>query len=319
MVAGTINNNTPDVPIKNQMIPDEGPKAIPLGPIDFSVNSTYEYDLSILTNQKKIAFIQGFYVDNSENENELVITSSVSQQVLKVPALFQGYFPFFASNPPRFTISTTVAAITVKLWAYNVPISPMCWQTEWPTLEIIDTTLAPAMNGDMVRVEVVDGSITVTPSGTQTVTGTVTANQFIEISNLNTLPKFYSRSVATGVYNTSATAAVQISNGNPRFFLSSVNIYMTPDTYIAAGGNFRATLLENSTEIVSGYFTSGTTATGLTGGPIPLVEMPNLNLLSLVDNSTLNIVVYGATNTTPQTLAAGIVYAVCGRGQTSRT
>lgn len=114
-------------PTKNIIIPKEGPKTI-RADLDFSTESSISIEGLLATTTGTISYIQGMYVDNTDNDNILNIVCQVTQQEINVPANSQGYFNVLITNPPRFIASTTPAAnLEVAIFFYNVPMPSTIW------------------------------------------------------------------------------------------------------------------------------------------------------------------------------------------------
>lgn len=96
----------PITALKRALIPDGGSKCIPIT-LDFAANASYMLDLQ---NNQSLGYFdqcQTVWVDNQGNAQILQITIPESQQVLKIPAGVQGYFPVLCPNPIRMQFDST--------------------------------------------------------------------------------------------------------------------------------------------------------------------------------------------------------------------
>lgn len=127
MAVSSFNNlNTPEYPIKNAMIPAEGPKAIPTKLTFGGAITTYAVDFGQNVALRQISFIQGAYVDNSANSSSVTIVCNMTNQIVTIPALSQQYVPLLAGDPPQFTVTSNGTAAVPIYWL-NVPLPADHW------------------------------------------------------------------------------------------------------------------------------------------------------------------------------------------------
>lgn len=155
-VAQTPNNNT-DIPVKNQLVPKEGPKVIPYA-FNLATAQSYEVNLQNLIQLGKISFIQTVWVDNRENDNAIVFINSPANYTLSVPAKSQGFFPMVASNPMVLIVESPMASIIVPVNFMNVPIAPMLWSgaanaSDMPTMPVSDAILESTVSGGKILIK----------------------------------------------------------------------------------------------------------------------------------------------------------------------
>ena len=113
--------------IFNGYAPREKPKSLYL-PLDFSVNTEIQVNLFDDNSRGKLAFVQGAFVDNYDNNAPLYIYVGVSQQRLVVPATKQGTFPLFAPGQSTFRFVTQAAnPLLVGIHMLNVPVPLAVW------------------------------------------------------------------------------------------------------------------------------------------------------------------------------------------------
>lgn len=113
--------------------PCEGPRVIPIA-CDFSASQTYDANLTSLVTQGKVSEIQAVFVDNSQNDAELVITVSIQQQVIRIPAYSQGYVMLLASAA-EFTIYSS-SILTATVFALNFPVTNAIWNKDGSTVSV---------------------------------------------------------------------------------------------------------------------------------------------------------------------------------------
>lgn len=113
--------------IANVVVPAGGPKCIPTY-CDFSNVAQILLDGQLIVSQGKIEYLQGVFIDNSANLNNLSITMSTTNQVLICPKKSQGYFSIMVPDPPQMIAATTQTnGLVIPLFFYNVPIQPAVW------------------------------------------------------------------------------------------------------------------------------------------------------------------------------------------------
>ncbi len=122
---GNPGNNNLKQGIYNGMVPKEGPKTIPIK-VDLTVNTTADIDFSQQNALEQISFIQGVYIDNSNNAAALTLVCQGSGQIIEAPAGAQGYVPLLATLPNKFTVATS-GGVIVPLFFYNVPMPAAVW------------------------------------------------------------------------------------------------------------------------------------------------------------------------------------------------
>lgn len=101
-------------------MPEEGPKCIPI-PLDFSVATVYTLDYMNFQQLGRFSMLQTVYVDNSLNAAKLNITIPALNQVLKIPAGVQGYFPILCPNPIKLSFDST-GGVLCQVILLNFPI-----------------------------------------------------------------------------------------------------------------------------------------------------------------------------------------------------
>lgn len=122
--------NQPRMEIYNMMLPQMGPRAIPIT-VDHTSDDDVNIDLSALVRDGVVDYVSGAFIDNSENAAELIleVDGGTGQQV-KVPANSQAYLPVLSVNPPKFISRTTATGgLYIPIIFYNVPMLPYVWST----------------------------------------------------------------------------------------------------------------------------------------------------------------------------------------------
>jgi hypothetical protein len=125
--AGTVNGFN-SVRIENALVPAEGPKIVPLT-LDFTSALSFEIDLTLAINQKKIEIVQGIYIDNSRAVSTFTIRAQASNQEISIPAGAQGYYPLLAGQLPRFTATSNGGVVPVYIAFLNVPVPALQWNS----------------------------------------------------------------------------------------------------------------------------------------------------------------------------------------------
>jgi len=113
--------------VNNVIIPNGGPATIP-AKLDFRATAAIEIDGELVVSQGKIEYLQGVFIDNSDNANPIKFTMGITGQRIVCPPQSQGYFAIMAPNPPRITAETPQAgSLIVPIFFYNVPIQSAVW------------------------------------------------------------------------------------------------------------------------------------------------------------------------------------------------
>lgn len=112
---------------QNQVIPDEGPKVVPLV-LDFTAQDVYTLDLLNQEQQALISLIQGMFIDMKDSNVPLQITIEGPGQVIQAKGLTQGYYSVLCPSPPRFTFSCPGGPI-LKVILMNMPVIGVVWPT----------------------------------------------------------------------------------------------------------------------------------------------------------------------------------------------
>lgn len=114
----------------NMILPPEGPKAFPMT-LDFTATGEQVTDFGPYIGEgNQVSFIQSFYYDNSQNDNNLIVTSQNVNQRIILPPRSCGYMMMFISaNNGHLTWTTTQAGnLTVQIIVSNIPTAPYIWE-----------------------------------------------------------------------------------------------------------------------------------------------------------------------------------------------
>jgi hypothetical protein len=107
-------------------VPQGGPKCVPLN-VDFTAAAIVTLDGSSIVSQGKIEYLQGVFIDNSANVNNLSLTMSTTGQTLICPKKSQGYFSIMVPDPPQIQANANGVGLVIPMFFYNVPIQPAVW------------------------------------------------------------------------------------------------------------------------------------------------------------------------------------------------
>lgn len=111
----------------NAVLPAAGPVCYPQN-LDFRTLAETEIDLQSEIVAGHIAFVSGFYIDNSQNANPITIVVDTTFQSITIPAGKQAYMPTLSATSAKFTITTEAAAdLIVPFYVLNFPVWPMVW------------------------------------------------------------------------------------------------------------------------------------------------------------------------------------------------
>lgn len=111
--------------IANVVVPAGGPKCVPTN-VDFTAVASVMLDGQQIVSQGRIEYLQGVFIDNSANINNISLTMSSTNQVIICPKKSQGYFTIMVPDPPQIVAATPIGII-VPMFFYNVPIQPAVW------------------------------------------------------------------------------------------------------------------------------------------------------------------------------------------------
>lgn len=113
--------------INNVIIPKGGPKTVP-ALLDFSSVAEIEIDGELLTSQMRMEYLQGVFIDNADNLDQLTIVMGTTGQRIVCPPESQGYFSIMVPNPPKMIANSAIVANKkIPLFFYNVPIQAAVW------------------------------------------------------------------------------------------------------------------------------------------------------------------------------------------------
>lgn len=113
----------------NMILPPEGPKVFPML-LDFTAKNIQETDFGPYIGEgNEVSFIQSFFVDNSRNDENLLVTSQNINQTVVIPPRKMGYMMMFISPNNGFLTWQTVQAgnLTVPITVSNTPVTPYLW------------------------------------------------------------------------------------------------------------------------------------------------------------------------------------------------
>lgn len=119
-------------PIKNGLAPliasGKGPKALPMI-LDFTINAVQDFDFVQEMEGGVIDFIQGVFIDNSNNPNSLTLLFTGTNQKIVVPATSQGIWPVICPSENLHCTASTLTGngLLVSLLFLNVPTAYTSW------------------------------------------------------------------------------------------------------------------------------------------------------------------------------------------------
>jgi hypothetical protein len=120
------------IPTLNNNFPCEGPKDVPI-PFNFDPvtgqGATQQVNLQQLQQNNSISEVQSFFVDNSQNANQLTISVVGTNQKIILPPNSQAYLPVLMGQI-QFTVSTTLANnLIITIHCLNIPVVSCVWST----------------------------------------------------------------------------------------------------------------------------------------------------------------------------------------------
>ena len=214
-------------PISNGKTPVEGPRALPVQ-YDFSVQPSYQTDLTLIKQLGGFSIVQSLFIDNSEGNEPVVVKENVMGQSISVPAGSQGFFPILVASADVFTVSS-IGSGAAQVIYINVPIAPQEWDAlvSNPVVlnpqPVADAILDATVSGGRVKVStlptvavVSDGSGTIAAGGAAQIALAANPNrqgyliQNVDETNLEGL--YYSLTGAAAI-GTAGTFSLAASGG----------------------------------------------------------------------------------------------------------
>lgn len=116
-------------PVSDRLLPQEGPKGIPLI-LDFGANASYSVDLTNILATAYISMLQTLFIDLSDPAlSNVSVDTGVSVQTITAKAQTQGYYNALIPNPPKLTFRSTGGAGVARIILINVAIPGSVWPT----------------------------------------------------------------------------------------------------------------------------------------------------------------------------------------------
>jgi hypothetical protein len=119
----TIGGQFISVPVFNQLVPDEGPKAIAIS-ANFNGIDAYEVNLLQQKELGRIQAVQSIWFDNSRQDQAVIMTCDDTQQTIVFAGRTQGYMPVLVNQDISFTLSCSGGSGVFKADLLNVPMYP---------------------------------------------------------------------------------------------------------------------------------------------------------------------------------------------------
>lgn len=213
--------------IANQHFPDEGPKAVPLGPFNFSTAATYNIDLTVGQQQGRISVVQNLFIDNAGNTSNCVVTCQQTGQSITAAPLTQGFYPILAAQPIKFQVTSAGSVnFNVVIYAINVPIAPAVWS---------------AISGA--------GALLTQPVSDAIVEGAITNNRMATLEYLSgnadvVHAQHVSDKSVVALITTAATTT--LLTGAPSFFLNALDIALSGNATLASAGTTTFSLQDSN-------------------------------------------------------------------------
>lgn len=261
-----------DIPIFNQLVPKEGPKAISVA-LDFTATSSYELDLQNLQSRTVISAIQTVFVDNSNCTEATIINVNNTYQTLKIPPGAQGYFPLLAPNPPRFAFSGSGGICHIQL--INVPMPLATWGVGKQSMAFDSS-----------------GNLLVSDTAVQSMLSTTLQTQQWAYRGVTPRPIYMQSSNYYGQISSAGNVTIESDN----WCLKLLHLYITPDFQGDGSDDIVITLDRDlSGEAHNLQFNLGKMSTAPGGGGMVVCSLDNLNYMpsTLDDNQSLVLRVTG--------------------------
>jgi hypothetical protein len=234
--------------------PKEGPVTIPLN-IDFTAQSSYQFDATYIQQKGYVSLLQSIYVDNSLANVPFIMQVATTNQIVKVPAYSEAYIPLPITNKLALNFSSG-SGLVIPVQLMNIAINATVWSVNNP----------PSTNGS--------GALIVSDAALEAgvVSGYYQSLQFEEASGNAIMPQVAGTKLITGVLSTAT--ATTLFTGAPGFQLTNLQVFASPNAILAAAGPITVTASESGVgNIAQGLAFLPTTApTGLTGA-VPIINI----------------------------------------------
>lgn len=272
MVQGNGTQNWMTIPIFNQQVPKEGPKALPLK-FDFSTAASQTIDLQNMQSRGYVAEIQTIYFDNSLSSVPTSVTMRVTNQVLTCPPFSQGYFPILVPNPPVMTFANSGNAI-VNVQLLNIPMPLDVWNTT-----NVGGFKTDANGNVLVSDQILETSLGASP---------VPMMNKAFANNDAIAPLYIGTRTAAAAALKGAVGVVTIYTGAPGWVLTGVQVTLSGLSTLAAAGDINFIVSSGATTLLRYWATIPTVATNISQ---LVVDEQNLNLYcrTSLDALTINI------------------------------
>jgi len=233
-MSGQISTPSPS-PVKLNVQSPEGPKTLPVVlPFTSSVTSI-TLNLLTLLNSGQMSSVQSAFVDNSENTQQLSITSQLTGQTNVVPPESQAWVTILAPNQAQLTFASTGAVpVTVQLCNFANTPGVISSNSSTPAFSFASGT--GYLNVTDVALDALTNAY-----GLKTIAFGQANNDTFRPAFLGT--KAFSGSIAAG--STSAT----IITGSPSFFFTSAFIYVDPNAVVGTAADIVFSLKDGSNTI----------------------------------------------------------------------
>lgn len=284
-----LNANNIRAPVRafSGCMPTEGPLAVPMR-WEFSTTVTqWVADLQSFVQQQNISYIQSVFVNNADNDAEMMVLVPSSGQRMRIPAYSQCYLALLAPNPPYIEfLSTPTATVQVECHLCNFPVDNEVWSLNangaLAPVQVSDVALdALLVNGylPVLAQGVGNGGVhsMAVPTASFTLSKTTTASQtlvagpgagfslWIESISLSLLPTATMAVAGANQINILpsvgariAVASAWVDNAATAIAMASVNITHTPRVKLGDNVALNATL--NTALTAGAWEISGTYA-----------------------------------------------------------
>lgn len=127
-IVGPTNGQFVSVPIFNQLVPNDKPKAATCF-LDFNAADTYDFDFLQTIWQNQLTMVQGLYFSTKNVGANVTLTIDAVQQTMQFDNNKQGYRPllFPDSNKPSGRFSASGGSGVMQVIFLNVPMPCFEW------------------------------------------------------------------------------------------------------------------------------------------------------------------------------------------------
>lgn len=235
-------------------------------------------DFRAAQNYNQMQDIQGVQIDNSQNASAFSLTT-ISGQNITCPPYGQGQSPLYM--PPSTPVMTFTGAGIVNITLTNFSTPASFWSASTSTIPV---TGGKAQVQDVaLEAMIANGAFSSAPS----------------LYGASDVIIHQRAGIAYSGVLTGAAATVVVIAGAPNAFVTSIKVWLDPESSFTGGEVITITAqFVTGGVVTAGHVYVGNLAPTTTQGPLLIISLDNLNLLGSLAGDTFEFVVTGTALTT---------------------